>query len=79
MRTNSRTKLVAAAGILGLAALASGTAAAAAARPANMPQGGHTFTLRVWTNGMPSEGMPSEGMPSEGMPSEAVPHNMPQG
>jgi hypothetical protein len=63
MRTNSRTKLAAAAGILGLAALASGTAAVAAARPAIMPQGAHTFTLRIVTNGMPSEGMPSEATP----------------
>jgi ABC-type glycerol-3-phosphate transport system substrate-binding protein len=73
MRANSRTKLAVVAGILGLAALASGTAAGAAARPANMPQGANTVTLRVWTNGMPSEGMPSEGMPSEATPQD-MPH-----
>jgi hypothetical protein len=65
MRTNSRTKIAVVAGILGLAALASSTAAVAAARPAIMPQGGHTFTLRIVTNGMPSEGMPSEATPQD--------------
>jgi hypothetical protein len=65
MRTNSRTKLAIVAGILGLAALASSTAAVAAARPAGMPQGANTFTVRISTNGMPSEGMPSEATPQD--------------
>jgi hypothetical protein len=58
MRTSTRTKLAVVAAILGLGALLGSAAAASAATPGNMPQGGPAASVIVHAarGGMPSEG-----------------------